>query len=145
MNKHKDLQEEDILDEKELLWIEYRKNVRRTAGALFITAGILLIFGLLPILLSRYSAEFQVWPYMVLAIVVYISLGFWAKHEPAKAIIAGLCFFLVCQLILVYLNTGNLYTGLILKLLMIIILLRGLYDGREAKRVLQKIIEQDQE
>lgn len=128
-------QEESIFDEELLNSDEYNKHVRHARNAIFFVAGAQVVLGL--ILSFAGPDELFVYSIIELLIVagIFAGLGFWAMKNPYPAILTALIFY--CALILLYaaIEPVSIMRGIILKVVIIIYLVKGLKNAREAQRL----------
>lgn len=65
---------------------------------------------------------------------VHLGLYFWARQSPFPAAIAALSLFLLLQVATMILQPGNMFSGIILKVIFFVILLKAVSAGLEAQR-----------
>ncbi|MEP6750616.1 MAG: hypothetical protein ABJB86_22960, partial [Bacteroidota bacterium] len=70
--------------------------------------------------------------------VIFLLLGIWAGKKPLAAIISGIVLYGVIILIGVVQNPSSLFSGIILKILVISYLIKGLISAREADKIKQQ-------
>jgi hypothetical protein len=132
-NSAKDPQE-TIFDESELLDSGYDKHVRRARITIFVLAGITLLLGLL---LAFTDPTTEEWLVVAMAIVIagtYTALGIWANARPYQAITIALVLFVSLILLTLILDPAGIFSGIILKIIVVVYLVRGINSSRETLR-----------
>lgn len=122
----------------------YERVVRRARNALFV-AGILIFFGEMISMYQLY-AGFNAYVFTI-AIVeagIFIALGFYTAKKPYTAIVLGLTAFsivILASMILNGMGTGAegllkaLFSGIIVKVAILISLIRPLKDAKELQKI----------
>ncbi|MBO9567161.1 MAG: hypothetical protein J7621_30590 [Niastella sp.] len=110
----------------------YDKPVRNARIMLFVIAGIQLI----PLLLMPEMEELAKWItigiYVFIA-AVFAALALWTKRKPYTAIIVALSFYTGIILLSAVLEPASIFQGLILKIIVFVLLINGLRNGREVQ------------
>ncbi|MFN8250806.1 MAG: hypothetical protein U0V75_02905 [Ferruginibacter sp.] len=115
----------------------YDKHIRQARNTLFIAAGILFLNAM--ILFSKFEFDLELLWLDYLLWVVYIggfiALGLWTKKKPYYAIIGGLILFGAFIVINALLEPGTILSGLIFKIAVIVFLIKGLNDAKNAQQM----------
>lgn len=113
----------------------YNKHIRQARNACFITAGLLLVNALF--LFSKYEFDFELlwFDYMLWTVYIggFVALGFWTNKKPYYAIIGALVLMGVFIVINAILAPLSIISFWIIKLAIIVTLVKGLQDAREAQ------------
>jgi Na+/proline symporter len=116
----------------------YQQKVRKARNALFIAAGALALGFFISL---AQSGEAFIGDLLIVfgpLIVAFILLGFWTKKKPYTAIILGLILFFGFWIGFSILEPRNIYSGIIIKIFVIVALFSAINDAKE----LQKAIEE---
>ena len=128
---------ETIFDPQEFSMEGYDKHIRQARNTLFIAAGILLVNAL--ILFSNYSFDIEVlWlDYLLWMIYIggFIALALWTKKKPYYAIVGGLILLGIFILVNAILEPSTIFGGIIFKIAVIVFLIKGLGDAKEAQQM----------
>ncbi len=128
---------ETIFNEQEFSMQGYDKHIRQARNALFTAAGILLFNALL--LFSKYPADLEImWlDYLIWTVYIggFVALAFWTKKKPYYAIIGGLVLMGVFILVNAIIDPSTIIGGIIFKIAVIIFLIKGLGDAKEAQQI----------
>ncbi len=124
----------------------YDKNLKRARTWLYIIAGLQLVTGIYEYFkYSDYGTNYQI---LVLGIdagigLIFLGLSLWSYKKPVMAFVVALVFYLLVQAILIYDNPSNIFSGIILKILIIVTLIRAIGDARESVALQTSLGEQD--
>jgi hypothetical protein len=127
-------QEESIFNEADFNMQGYDKHIRNARIMLFIIAGLQL----LSILLEGPLPDEVL--YIVIAIqsfiaAVFVGLAFWTKKKPYVALLTALIFYLTVFIIFGILDPSNFYRGIIMKVVVVVLLIQGIRNGKEAEEL----------
>lgn len=143
-NKNLDDQPEDqsqdtIFSPDEFSIQGYDKHIRQARNAIF-TVAVLLVINLV-ILGFTIPDEYE---YLWIDILIwgvfiagFVFLGFWTKKKPYYAIIGAICLYAFFIALNAYFDISTLFKGIILKVIVLVLLFKGINDAREAQ-ALQK-------
>lgn len=128
---------ETIFSEEQFSMEGYDKHIRQARNSLFIAAGILLLNAV--ILFAQYPFDIEVmWlDYLLWAGYIggFIALALWTKKKPYYAIIGGLILMGAFILINALIDPKTIFGGLIFKIAVIVFLIKGLGDAKEAQQI----------
>jgi len=120
----------DVLDTR-----EYDGKVKSAQTAIFVVAGVQLIFG---IILAFVGAEadrnIQI-IFSVIIAAIFGGLGLWCKKMPLIAIIIALCLYVGIQILGAVVDPSTLYKGIIMKALIIFYLIKGIGAAKAAQDI----------
>jgi hypothetical protein len=130
--------EESIFNESDFSTEGYDKHVKNARNAIFVVAVTQLIFGAF-IILSGNKSEDAITTVISLSVIVLISLiffalGLWTRKKPYTAILCALIFYAALLLVDVIYEPMSLFKGILIKIFIIIYLVRGLGNARDAQR-----------
>ncbi|HXB44283.1 MAG TPA: hypothetical protein VNV85_09520 [Puia sp.] len=130
--------EESIFDEAEFSIQGYDKHVKNARNAIFVVAITQLLFGLLVTLSTSKHMDSMILEIrlgvIVLISTIFFVLGLWTKKKPYTAILSALIFYGILILNDTIYEPMSLFKGIIVKIFIIIYLVRGLRDARDAQR-----------
>lgn len=138
-NESGEQQQETIFSEQEFSMEGYDKHIRQARNAIFFVAGVMLLN--LVILIATIPEGYEylwldiaIWGAFILA---FIFLGFYCNNKPYNAIIAALILYGIFIALNAYIDVHTIYKGIIFKAIVIIFLLKGLKDAKEAQEMKQ--------
>ncbi len=136
--------EESIFTEEDFSLQNYDKHIRQARNAIF-AAAIILAFNI-SVLIFTIPENYA---YLWLDILIYggfvagfIILGLWTKRKPYYAIVGALILYGSFIVLNAALDVKTLFSGIILKIIIIVILVKGINDAKEAqerKEILTRI------
>ena len=124
--------EETIFNEADFSMEGYDKHIRNARIMLFVIAGLILLvlFTLMPI---DEPAKWISAGIIVLFAGVFVALGLWTRKKPYTAILTALIFFVSLQVLSGILQPASILQGWIFKIVIIVMLILGLRNGKEAQ------------
>lgn len=126
---------ETIFDDQEFSMQGYDRHIRQARNMLFAAAAILLLNAVL--LFSKYPFDIEMMWLDYLLWVGYIggfiALALWTKKKPFYAIIGGLILLGIFILVNAIIEPSSLFGGIIFKIAIVIFLIKGLGDAKEAQ------------
>jgi len=133
---------ETIFNEKEFSMQGYDRHIRQARNSLFIAAAILLLNAV--ILFAQYPFDIEImWLDYLLWIGYiggFIALAFWTKKKPYYAIVGGLILMGVFILVNALIDPKTIFGGLIFKIAVIVFLVKGINDAKEAQQIREQFI-----
>ena len=136
-----DNNEETIFTAEDFTMQGYDKHIRQARNTIFAVAGL--------VLLSLFILCFTIpegYEYLWIDICLYglftagfIVLGFWTKKKPYYAIIGALGLYGLLIALNAYFDISTLYKGIILKIVIIVFLIKGVRDAKEAQEMQNQI------
>ncbi len=122
--------EESIFNEADYSMEGYDKHVRNARVTLYIVAGLsLLSILLLPAMED--TAKYIAIGLVVFIAALYVALGLWSKKKPFTAILIGLIFFIVLQVLNAIADPSTLWQGWYIKIAVPLFLILGLRNAKE--------------
>jgi hypothetical protein len=67
---------------------------------------------------------------------VFAALAFWTKKRPYTAILCALIFYVFLIVCAAFLDPTTIFQGWVLKIIIIILLILGLRNGRESQNMM---------
>ena len=128
---------ETIFTEEEFSTRAYDKHIRQARNAIFVAAAVLtlnlIIIGVaVPAYYEYFWIDCLVWGAFI---VGFIILGLWTKKKPYTAIVCALVLYGLFILLNAFVDVTTIYKGIILKIVIIVSLVKGLNDAREAQAI----------
>jgi hypothetical protein len=128
---------ETIFTPEEFSMEGYDKHIRQARNAIFFAAAILVINVI--VLAFTVSAEYEfLWLDVLIwgiFIAGFIVLGFWTKKKPYYAIIGALILYGLFILLNAALDISSIFKGLIFKIAIVVFLVKGIKDAKEAQEM----------
>ena len=130
-----------IFTEEEFSMRGYDKHIRQARNAIFIAAGVLLLNVIILTATVPSSYEYLwldlvIWGAFILGFVV---LGIWTKKKPYYAIVGALILYASFIILNALIDVTTISKGIILKIIIIVLLVKGINDAREAQRMQDQI------
>lgn len=131
-NQH---QPESIFSEADFVNQGYDKHIRQARNAIFAVAILITISVLILVFSDSMYGEYLWLDLLVYGIFVsgFVLLGFWTKKKPYYAIVAALILYAIFIAMNAVLDINTLYKGIILKIIIIVLLVKGINDAKEAQ------------
>jgi len=128
---------ETIFTEEEFSTQAYDKHIRQARNAIFVAAGVLtlslIILGAtIPDYYEYFWLDCLIWGAFI---VGFIVLGIWTKKKPYTAIVCALVLYGIFIILNAVIDPTTIYKGIILKVVIIVSLVKGLNDAREAQQI----------
>lgn len=130
-----------IFTEEEFSMRGYDKHIRQARNAIFIAAGVLLLNVFILAATVPYSYEYLWLDFVIWGsfIAGFIVLGIWTKKKPYYAILGALILYAAFIILNAAIDITTLSKGIILKIVIIVLLVKGINDAREAQRMQEQI------
>lgn len=150
--EHQPEKEKDLifgqLDEIRQIEMEgYQIGVRRARNALFWVAGIVLVGEIISVMISKYELNIYGLAIVIAIAAIFTGLGFWTRVKPYTALILGLIAYIGYIVLTVVVNSmllgaggllQSLFSGIIVKVIIIIMLARGIPDARKLQNMMNE-------
>jgi hypothetical protein len=128
-------QEETIFNEADWNMQGYDKHIRNARIMLYIVAGLQL----LPLLLLPEGLDDDARNLLIILQVifaaVFVGLAIWTKYKPFAALLTAMIFFLGIWVLGGILNPASIFSGIILKVILIVLLILGIRNAKEAEEL----------
>ena len=111
----------------------YDKPVKRARILLFIIAGLQLLATFTAIGLPEPENWITIGIYVFFAIVFGV-LAFWTKKRPYTAIVTALSIYTALQLLSAILEPSSILKGILIKIVVFVLLITALKNGREVQQ-----------
>ena len=105
----------------------------KAANALFVAAALIFVWSIIAIITNNSYGP----PVMMLHLLeagMLVVLGFLSKKKPFSSLIIGLILFIALWVVTAAMDKSNLYSGIIVKIFVVIYMLRALPDARRYER-----------
>ena len=135
----KDPNQETIFSPEEFSLEGYDKHIKQARNAIFAVA-ILLVINLVVLAFSIPENYEYLWidiAFWSVFIAGFVLLGLWTKRRPYYAIIGAICLYTIFIVINAAVDISTLYKGIIVKVIVFVLLIKGINDAKEAQ-ALQK-------
>jgi len=129
--------EESIFSADEFSLKGYDKHIRQARNAIFTVAGLLLVnvailYNTVPAGYEYIWLDFLIWGAFITG---FIFLGFYTKKKPYYAIVGALCLYAAFIILNAVFDLSTLYKGVLFKIIIIVILVKGINDAKEAQEL----------
>jgi len=129
--------EESIFSADEFSLKGYDKHIRQARNAIFAVAGLLLVnvailYNTVPAGYEYIWLDFLIWGAFITG---FIFLGFYTKKKPYYAIVGALCLYAAFIILNAVFDLSTLYKGVLFKIIIIVILVKGINDAKEAQEL----------
>jgi hypothetical protein len=128
---------ETIFSGDEFTIQQYDKHIRQARNAIFAVAIILALSVIVMVGISPGGYEY-LWIDILLwgaFIVAFVVLGLWTKKKPYYAIVSALVLYGFFIAFNAYLDPSTIMKGIFVKIIIIVFLVKGLRDAKEAQRL----------
>lgn len=135
---HPENNSETIFNENEFSNEGYDKHIRQARNAIFAVAIIIFLsLVYLYFTLPEYYHEYFWIDCLVQGTFIagFIFLGLWTKKKPFTSIVCALILYGLFIAMNAYFDPTTIYKGLIVKVIIVVFLIKGLTDAREAQRM----------
>jgi len=133
-NNEKNLPE-SIFTEEEFSLEGYDKNIRQARNILFFLAALQMLLAIYLLYTSQGNAGWVSFAITTIVAVIFFLLGFWTKVKPHTAIISGLVTYILLWIGDSIFDPTYIYKGILVKIFIIIYLIKGLKDAKEAQAI----------
>lgn len=128
-------QEETIFNEADWNMQGYDKHIRNARIMLFIVAGLQLV----PLLTIPADlpdeAKYLAIGLQLFFAVVFVGLAIWTKYKPFAALLTAMIFFVGIWVLGAVLNPGTIFSGLAIKIVLVVLLILGIRNAKEAQEL----------
>ncbi len=126
---------ESIFTEEEFSLEGYDKNIRQARNILFFLAALQMLLAIYLLYTSQGNAGWVSFAITTIVAVIFFLLGFWTKVKPHTAIISGLVTYILLWIGDSIFDPTYIYKGILVKIFIIIYLIKGLKDAKEAQAI----------
>lgn len=125
---------------KEIDLIALNKKIERARESLY-WVSVILAFSFAVIYFVGPDQEDPTIFFLTAVIIIgaFLALGAWSKQKPAAAIISGLSLFVVLLLLDALVQPSSIFSGLIFKILIIGILVKGIMAIFEVEKIKKEL------
>jgi hypothetical protein len=114
---------------------ELDKEIKKASISLYVISGFWILWGLLSFITKPNNISVGLLiSYGALA-VIFLLLAFWSKNKPTAAIISGLSLVILLQLINMISDPKTLFSGIIVKLIVVGYLIKGFQSAQKAEKI----------
>lgn len=126
---------ESIFTPQEFSMQGYDKHIRQARNAIFAVAGILVInvlvlFFNIPESYEYLWLDFAIWGSFIAG---FTFLALYTKKKPYYAIVGALCLYAAFIILNAVIDASTLYKGILFKIIIVVLLVKGVNDAREAQ------------
>jgi hypothetical protein len=136
-------EETHIFTEQDFSLDGYDKNIRRARNWLFAVVGLQFLWAIIMYAAStegdimiggmEVSAKAIEAGIQIFIGLLFLGLALWSKKKPVLAFTIALCLYIGFYILFGILNPINFVSGIIIKIFLVIALIKGLKDAKEAE------------
>lgn len=115
-----------------------QKKLRNVKILLIVIAVINLLVGIY--YLTDDSTFFESLASFIAA-AVFLGCAFWVEKQPMTGIIAGFSFWGLLQLAAIFVDPVNIVSGILWKILIVVIFIKGIASAKDAKKFTEQLKE----
>ncbi len=126
---------ESIFSEEDFSNQGYDKHIRQARNAIFAVA-ILITISILFLAFNNSDYNEYIWlDVLIYGVFVagFVFLGLWTKKKPYYAIVGALILYALFIALNAALDITTLYKGIILKIIVVVLLVKGINDAKETQ------------
>ena len=126
---------ESIFSEEYFANQGYDKHIKQARNAIFAVA-ILITISVLFLVFNNSDYNEYIWlDVLIYGVFVagFVFLGLWTKKKPYYAIVGALILYAMFIALNAALDITTLYKGIILKIIVIVLLVKGINDAKETQ------------
>jgi len=136
---------ESIFTNNEFSLQGYDKHIRQARNAIYTVAGLLLINLIvytfnIPDAYEYFWLDLAIWAAFIGG---FIFLAVYTKKKPYYAIVGALCLYAAFIVLNAVIDISTLYKGIVFKIIIIVLLVKGVNDAREAQELQDNFKEQN--
>lgn len=128
-------QEESIFNEADWNTQGYDKHIRNARIMLYIVAALQL----LPILTLPNDipddARNLAIGLQIFFAAIFVGLAIWTKYKPFVALMTAMIFFIAIWALGAILNPASVFSGIVIKIVLIVLLIMGIRNAKEAQEL----------
>lgn len=116
------------------------KTISNAKNALWIIAGIMAVFALGIYFVNQEApAASAVLITNLIVAAIFVALGFWANEKPFTALLSALILYITLYLYGVIVEGMNPLSGIIIRVIIIVYLVKGINSAREAEQLKKEL------
>ena len=112
------------------------KKVKDAKIALYVLAGLNVVVG---IIYWASSDDFASLISSLVLAVIYLLLVAWSDKQPFAAILTGFIIYITIQLLAAVVEPTSLFSGIIIKVIIISVFIKGIKSAREAQDLMKEL------
>ncbi|MEJ2003611.1 MAG: zinc ribbon domain-containing protein [Cyclobacteriaceae bacterium] len=124
------------ISSRKRLLADAEKKVSHGKTALLVLAGLMVLYGLIMFVTSDDV------PTLISALilsVIYVGLAIWSVKNPFGAMLTGLIVYITLWAVDILIDPSFIYRGILIKIIIISVFIKGLKSAREARALMQQI------
>jgi len=132
-----DPNQETIFNQEEFSLQGYDRHIKQARNAIFAVAILLIINVVILSFSVSDNYEFLWIDILIWSVFIagFVMLGIWTKKKPYYAIIGAICLYTFFIVLNAAFDISTLYKGLIVKVVVYILLIKGIKDAKEAQEL----------
>jgi ABC-type multidrug transport system permease subunit len=115
---------------------EMQKKIKNASTSIFVIGGFTAFLALVLYFTAHDKQDGLVLCLVNLVVAgIFLALGFWCKSQPVAAIISALSLYALLWIVSIIENPLNIVSGIIIKIVLIVYLIKGLNSAFEAQKI----------
>jgi len=125
---------------KEIDLEDFHKNIKSATNSLYWVAGVFTLGALITsfTLPNKEDLAAHLIIYVIL-VSAFLALAVWGKQKPLPALISGLALFVIIQIANAIIDPVTIFSGIILKIIIIAYLVKGIKAALEADKIKKEL------
>ncbi|KQB99075.1 hypothetical protein [Pedobacter sp. Hv1] len=125
---------------KEIDLVDLKKKIESARNSLYIITAFLGISGLFGLFFIKEGDDlfYYLISYVIL-VGAFLAFAVWSKTKPASALISGLSLYVIVQLLNIIADPATLFSGIIIKVLIIAYLIKGIIAVLEVDKIKKEL------
>ena len=115
-----------------------RKKIKNVKILLIVIGSLNLLIGLYHLGFTGSASDAVA---NIIASLVFFGCVFWVNKKPLIGIMAAFVFWILLQLSVVFINPAFLLKGILLKVIFVIVFIRGIKSARDAEKYQEELKE----
>lgn len=117
------------------------KKIKSVKTMLYILAGLNVVIGLFFVFGSNAYLNFADGIGFLIAGLVFIGCAIWVNKQPLMGVLAAFGFYLFIQVLGAIVDPTTIFKGIILKIIIIGVFIKGVNSARDAKKYKEQLSE----
>lgn len=117
------------------------KKVRNVRTLLFVLAALNIVLGFFFIFILDSGLTFADGVGFLISALVFIGCAIWVNKQPLMGVLAAFGFYLFLQVLGAIIDPTTIFKGIILKIIIIGVFIKGVNSARDAKKYKEQLAE----
>ncbi|MEQ8626388.1 zinc ribbon domain-containing protein [Ekhidna sp.] len=117
------------------------KKIKNVKTLLFVLAGLNILLGFYFIFILDSNLTFADGVGLLISALVFIGCAIWVNKQPLMGVLAAFGFYLFLQVLAAVVDPSTILQGLLLKIIIIGVFIKGINSARDAKKYREQLAE----